>query len=191
MILRSMTGRAAALLVVVALAVGCGVRAEETPRIRDREEIPFGLADPPAPTTLPPPPASGATPSVVCFSDGELLVRWPIDEAALLGRLRAVPSVDAAAFGFVSALPEPALVQSAAVVAGVAEIEVSDTFTDLPTAVQRLAIAQLVCTAASTPGVGQVRFTQDETPLAVPRGDGSLSDDPVSLDDYRTLLGDE
>jgi spore germination protein GerM len=57
---------------------------------------------------------------------------------------------------------------------------------------QRLAIAQLVLTFTSRPGIGQAKFSVNGVSIAVPRGRGDLSrpGDPVSYDDYISLLAD-
>jgi hypothetical protein len=57
---------------------------------------------------------------------------------------------------------------------------------------QRLAIAQLVLTFTSRPGIGQAKFSVNGVSIAVPRGRGDLSKpgDPVSYDDYISLLAD-
>ena len=57
---------------------------------------------------------------------------------------------------------------------------------------QRLAIAQLVLTFTNRPGIGQAIFSVNEVPIAVPRGRGDLSKpgEPVSYDDYTSLIVD-
>jgi len=56
---------------------------------------------------------------------------------------------------------------------------------------QPLAIAQIVLTLTSRPGIGQVNFLVNGEPQAVPRGGGELApaDEPVAYDDYAMLLG--
>lgn len=55
---------------------------------------------------------------------------------------------------------------------------------------QPLAIAQIVLTLTSRPGIGQVNFLVNGKPQAVPRGGGELApaDQPVAYDDYAMLL---
>ena len=55
---------------------------------------------------------------------------------------------------------------------------------------QRAAIAQIVLTLVSRPGVGQVQFTRDGELMRVPRRDGLQSDpgELVSRQDYESLL---
>jgi hypothetical protein len=52
-----------------------------------------------------------------------------------------------------------------------------------------LAYAQIVCTLTSQGAeVGTVSFTRDGQPLAVPRGDGSLSTGALTIADYADLI---
>ena len=55
---------------------------------------------------------------------------------------------------------------------------------------QPLAIAQIVLTLTSRPGIGQVAFLVNGQPQSVPRGGGELAapDAPVAYDDYAMLL---
>ena len=75
---------------------------------------------------------------------------------------------------------------------GVATVDlVGDLFEDIPGGVeQRRAIAQIVLTLTMRPGIGQVRFTLDGEPLAVPKLGNVLSDpgEPVARIDYESLL---
>jgi spore germination protein GerM len=50
-----------------------------------------------------------------------------------------------------------------------------------------LAVGQIVCTLAYQPGIGQVSFTVAGAPVQVPTDDGSLTSDPVTIDDYSTI----
>ena len=75
---------------------------------------------------------------------------------------------------------------------GVATVDlVGDLFEDIPGGVeQRRAIAQIVLTLTMRPGIGQVSFTLDGEPLAVPKLGNVLSDpgEPVARIDYESLL---
>jgi hypothetical protein len=65
-----------------------------------------------------------------------------------------------------------------------------EPFDQIDPADQRAAIAQIVLTLVSRPGVGQVQFTRDGVPMRVPRRDGLQSDagELVSRQDYESLL---
>ena len=62
-------------------------------------------------------------------------------------------------------------------------------FEQIPQEDQRVAIGQIVLTLTGVAGVGQVRFAQGGSPLAVPRGSGDLSDPGQALAprDYQEL----
>jgi len=54
---------------------------------------------------------------------------------------------------------------------------------------QILALAQVVLTATSVAGVADVRFTLEDQPVDIPRGDGTLSSGPLTTRDYASLRG--
>ena len=78
---------------------------------------------------------------------------------------------------------------------GVATVDlVGELFETIPGGVeQRRAIAQIVLTLTARRGIGQVRFTLDGEPLAVPKLGNVLSDpgEPVARIDYESLLDDD
>lgn len=74
---------------------------------------------------------------------------------------------------------------------GLATVEVEGSLlTEISPIDQPLAIAQIVLTLTSRPGIGQVEFRVDGDPQAVPRGGGELApaDEAVAYDDYAMLL---
>jgi spore germination protein GerM len=75
---------------------------------------------------------------------------------------------------------------------GIATIELPPGFFEqIPGEDQLLAIGQIVLTVTEVGGIGQVLFTQNGSPLGVPRGPGGgLSDgtEPLSRRDYQELL---
>lgn len=74
---------------------------------------------------------------------------------------------------------------------GVATVNATRAFLNSLSAVdQRLAIAQIVLTLTSRPGIGQVVFYVDGKAIAVPRGRGDLSGagDAVTFDDYANII---
>lgn len=100
-----------------------------------------------------------------------------------------LPTGDIAA-GLRTAIPE-GFEASVAVERGIATVDLPSTFTiDVQGPDQRLAIAQIVLTLTRRAGIGQVIFTSDRSPLAVPRGRGDLTAPGglVACDDYDNLL---
>lgn len=74
---------------------------------------------------------------------------------------------------------------------GIATVDVSGALlTEISPIDQPLAIAQIVLTLTSRPGVGQVEFRVDGDPQAVPRGGGELAraNEAVAYDDYAMLV---
>lgn len=117
----------------------------------------------------------------------------PATATQTLAILIAGPSAEAATTGLRSAVPK-FFIASVDVLRGVARIDAGSSFLkDLPAADQKLAIAQLVLTLTSRPGIGQVLFSVDGVAIAVPRGRGDLAAAGVAVtfDDYTNLIAQE
>ncbi|NBW91913.1 MAG: hypothetical protein EBR53_05590 [Actinobacteria bacterium] len=74
---------------------------------------------------------------------------------------------------------------------GVANVNAKRGYLDLAKpSEQRLAIAQIVLTLTSQPGIGQVTFSVAGKPIGVPRGRGDIAGAgiPVTFDDYKMLV---
>lgn len=183
------------LVGLAATLAACGVRTEDHARFVDDDEVPFDLLD--VATTRPPETATptDATSSVeLCFVDGELVVPAPrpapadIDLPDAVRLLADGPNRLEEAAGLGSALPDGAVAGPVESAGGVAEVDLAESFADAGGQQQLLAIAQVVCTLTARPGIGQVAFTLDGEPIAVPRGDASTTTDPVTRDDYRRII---
>jgi hypothetical protein len=77
--------------------------------------------------------------------------------------------------------------------AGFATVDLAvEPFDDIEDRDQRLAIAQIVLTLTRRPGIGQVQFSLEGEPLAVPGADGVQTDpgELVSREDFEDLLVD-
>ena len=72
--------------------------------------------------------------------------------------------------------------------AGVATVDLADEASQRLTTDPLATVAQLVCTLTRQPGIGLVRFTVSGVAAQVPLADGTLSNGPVSADDYLVLL---
>lgn len=117
------------------------------------------------------------------------LPRDPDAQSVLDSLLAGYP---ASAFGpdVRSAIPRD-LDATVTVERGLATVDVAGSLlTEISPIDQPLAIAQIVLTLTSRPGVGQVEFRVDGEPQAVPRGGGELArdDEPVAYDDYAMLV---
>jgi spore germination protein GerM len=76
---------------------------------------------------------------------------------------------------------------SVRVQSGVATIDLSGDFAGIGGQEQILALAQLVYTATAAQGVLGVRLSLDSKAVEVPRGDGTLSQEPLGPADYAGL----
>ena len=185
------------ILATLALAAGlvaCGVPTGGSVQVEDPEDVPFGLLEE-APTTTP--PATAAVPAgtalQVCLLRDESLVRVPraagLDATLsdVVDVLAAGPTPEERDEGITTALGDQPLIAGVDAAQGVAAVDLTEAFAADVGARQVLAVAQVVCTLTGRPGIGQVTFTLDGEPVAVPRGDGSTTAAPVSIDDYRLL----
>ncbi len=211
---RTLLNLAGTLTAIGIIVTSCSIPGDGSVKQIDADKIPYELN---ATTTSSPPttvPASTTTTPVVetttstssstipveivsmFFVAGTQVV--PIDRLLLspaaapqvLAALSEGPPEGDAAAGLRSALPI-GFAAEVTVERGVATVVLPGTFiTDLPGGEQRLAIAQIVLTLTRQSGVGQVRFTSNNEPQAVPRGRGDLTTPgaTVACDDYANLL---
>ena len=178
------------LLAVAIIAVAaCGVRTDRDVVVADPEDVPFGLLEEETTeTTVVRPNAAEVT---ICLWDGDRLreVRTggPSNAAETLALLASPPRNEETRL-LSTAVFEKTIFRSVSVTAGVARVDLATSFTQADATAQRAVIAQAVCTLTARPGIGQVEFTLDGTPVAVPRGDGSTTADRVTREDYAGLL---
>lgn len=182
--------RAVVVIALAALLAGCGLSAGETATGIDDDDVPYGLLDSDAAAVVSPPEGRAVE---LCLLRGDVLVpvNRPVDPpAALIDIARALAEVTdsetaAELRTSIVASDEITSVQRAA---GVATVALASEASQRLTADPLATVAQLVCTLTRQPGVGLVRFTVGDIPAEVPRADGSLSNGPVSADDYASLL---
>lgn len=186
----------AAVGLTMALAA-CSVGPQDRPAPVDDDAVPFGLldADRAAPPAAPAPTSDDTL--VFLVDDDDDLVGVPRSDATrsvdgLVNALRTPSSVQERSRGLRSPIgdSDPPLVEGATLEGGLATVDVAPLFTNLDAGTQRLAIAQVVLSFTSLPGVGQVSFTIAERPVDVPLADGSLDSGPLTRDDYDDLLAE-
>jgi spore germination protein GerM len=95
-------------------------------------------------------------------------------------------AVEAAA-GVRTAISNQTRLLSVRIQSAVATIDLSGDFAAIGGRDQILAVAQLVYTATAAQGVLGVRLSLDGKPVEVPRGDGTLTQDPLNPADYSAL----
>jgi len=177
-------------VVAVVVGAGCGVPTDGPVRLEDPVDVPFGLLDDAPPSVAGPIGADGQLVEVfLVSSDGTEVVstaRRVADPSAagVVAEVgRDVPPPEAAA-GLRSVLEDRALVLGVTEADRLATIDVAPDFTDLAAAEQLRAVAQLVLTATARPDVDAVRFLLDGADVEVPRGDGSLTREPLAAVDF-------
>ena len=174
----------------VVLGAGCSVPVEESARVQADGAVPFGLLDEEAPALVRPPGEPTADVEL-CFVAGRSLARvtQPVETSSSpleVARALAVPPPEPA--GLTTALTDGSLVTGIDVRGGVARVDLAPPVATVGSEAQLLLVAQLVCTLTALPGVGQVTFLLDGTPVQVPTSDGSLTPGPVARDHYAGMI---
>ncbi len=190
----------AALALAVAVAggavSGCGIPAEDDATLARAEDVPFDLlAEIPETTssTVASPAGSSTTKATIFLVQGERLapverdVPAPPTGEGVVEALERGPTRSEAALGLRSALVGNDVMRSIGISGGIASVDLGTGFTDIVGRDQIMALAQIVSTVTGLPGVGRVAFTLEGVPVGVPRGDGAVTTESVSRDDYALL----
>ena len=194
------TGLSRTLWLVIACA-SCAIPAGGDFQAIPDSEVPYELSSPrttlapSAVTTLPGSDTSTEAVDAYFISNSRVLkivrlVAAPAGPDQALATLSALDTQDPALAGLRTAIPKT-FSATVSVERGVASVDSTrgllDTLSPLD---QRLAVAQIVLTLTSRPGIGQVLFSVDGVPTGVPRGRGDLAGPltPVTFDDYSSLV---
>ena len=183
----------ALLAAATATAAGCGVPRDHKPQALALADLPPALA-PDAGQATTTTTAGALQVDVVIFLARQdrtvRVVRTLATPVAVEDRLRALlsgPTDAERATGIRTAIAPDATVLHATVTGGVADVDLSSSFVDLTGQEQILAVAQVVFTATETPGVSGVRFELAGERVAVPTGDGTLTDGPLTRSNFEAL----
>jgi spore germination protein GerM len=190
-------GRALAAAALVALigAAACGIPPDDQATLAAPGSVPFDLlGQAPSVTANNPIPSLAPTEKAAVFLvQGERLapvqreLPAPVSVESVLEALAAGPTTTEVQLGLRTALLASGLMRSGGVSGGIATIDLGQPFTEIAGRDQIVALAQIVSTVTGLPGVGRVRFTLDGNPVGILRGDGAVTTDTVSRDDYATL----
>ena len=178
----------ALLVLLTPVAAACGVPQDDEPRALSAAEVPFASA------------AASAAPA----DDGNRQVElWFVRDGRVVPTARrvdgptSVPALGELLFGgtseeerndgLISVVPSTLSLEEVQVQNGTAVLTLDGPDAEV-LRTQPLAYAQIVATLTSVGSVDGVRFRLDGRDLRVPRGDGSLSDGPVTRNDYAELL---
>ena len=189
---RALINRGLIAVGVLGLVGACAVSGEDSAQPTRDETVPFDLLEPDVPSLLPSPSAGSTEAVPLCFvvDDGLAVVDTALPRSAdledVVVALSRPPEADEAALR--TAIGAPSIVREVELLGGVAHVDLTEDVSTLGGDEQLHAVGQVVCTLTAQPGVGLVSFTLDGSPVDVPRADGSLTDRPVSRDDYSELL---
>ena len=184
---------AAVVVVLAAVVASCGVATDDGPRALPRSDVPFDLLAPSTTTVSSTTPVAVTTEVPVYLvaggrlTDVRRLVESPPSLFRALESLLAGPTAEESGAGLRSAVTNQSRLLSVRVQSGVATIDLSGEFAGIGGQEQILALAQLVYTATAAQGVLGVRFSLDSKAVEVPRGDGTLTQEPLGRTDYAGL----
>lgn len=193
----SRTVRLLGLALIASVTTACGVPTGGPPDPIPAQQVPGDLVSPgsSAPST-PSPPARPDQPRLYLIgSDGALTPRArplpdgdPVDQLdALLAELAAGPSSDELGDQLSSALGPGTTLELTGLDASTATVELGGT--DAPDGRRsRHAVAQIVLTATSVPGIAAVVLTRAGQRIEAPLPSGELTSQALTAQDYAPFL---
>jgi hypothetical protein len=177
--------------IIIALAVlACGVATDPAP-VHFDDDVKAAVAA----ALTPPPTASPAESGRLVdlyFIAGERLVGLtrtvPDDPGAVVRALIDGPGATEVNLDLRTAIPPATQVRAVVVTDGTARVDLSADFTAVGGQEEIFAVAQIVITLTSLAQVDGVTFAIDGADVAVPTGEGSVADSPLTPRDYQSLL---
>ena len=180
-----------AVSVTVLVIAGCTITSENSANELTDEQVPFDLLDADRAGNELPTDVGGVGEVYMVAGDQLLSVPRPIapdaDLAAVISVLTSGPTRNEGAIGLRSALPRDRTILSVSQSRRTATVDLDPAFAEIRAAEQPIAIAQIVFTLTRRPDIERVAFTLEGEPLEVPRGDGSLTSDPLTPGDFPEL----
>jgi spore germination protein GerM len=184
------TARMSVLVTVLLTLAACGVPAQQEahPVTLPRRALDV------APSSAAPEPM-GEVAQVLCLVRDNRLVQTvrrvdaPQNPQQQLDQLVAGPTSSEQMQGLSTALATTALVVNLPGRQSIAAVEVSEAGEGTARSDEVLAYGQIVCTLTSRADIAAVAFLRGGESLQVPRGDGTLSSQPLRAGDYRSLIG--
>ncbi|MGC9670585.1 GerMN domain-containing protein [Planosporangium sp. 12N6] len=176
---------------VGALLAGCaGVPAEESAREITPPPGPYQAVVSAAPTTAVPGTLSE---KLFLVKDAKLVavsrqVHVQPTADTLVRDLLAGPTDSERDDGFSSALAGANVITGVRLVDGEAIAEIGSGLTGAGRNDDVLAFAQVVCTLDNRPDIHGVSFTRNGQRIGIPRADGSLTQGPLTVADYTSLI---
>lgn len=173
-----------------ALLAACGLPAQDRPSVVSQTLPPVAVSESPSVATT-----RQVTATIYLVREKALVpvqreVDAPVSVSGLMDAITAGPTPQEQARGLRSALLLPLSVESAFVARdGQADVALASNVAETGAAERVLAFGQIVLSLTAPPGIRTVRFSVDGKALPVPRQGGSLTTEPVSGQDYQTLVG--
>jgi hypothetical protein len=184
---------AAACLAAVGVGTACGIPPDDHATLAAPGSVPFDLLGQAPSVTAPTQLASPTEKATLFLVQGERLapvqreLPAPVSVESVLEALAAGPTATEVQLGLRTALLTAGLMHSGGVSGGIATIDLGQPFTEIAGRDQIVALAQIVSTVTGLPGVGRAKFTLGGNPVGILRGDGAVTTESVSRDDYATL----
>ena len=181
------------MLLLATVVAGCGIPPDDQATLAQPGSVPYDLLGDGPPATATPQVAALTEKATIFLVQGERLapvqreLPAPVSVDSVLEALAAGPTTTEVQLGLRTALLTADLMRSGGVTGGIATIDLGQPFTEIAGRDQIVALAQIVSTVTGLPGVGRVRFTFDGQPVGILRGDGAVTTETVSRDDYATL----
>lgn len=207
-----------AVVCAAALVAGCGVPVTGKPEVLSTSAVPYNLLQSPTPSSsgasptgtgtgtgsrtgtaqpTTPAPAGQVTGRVAFVADEQRVVLQPRTvpsgtplevTQALLRQLEAGPTQTERTRGLASAVATGTGLRATSIVGQLAMIDLAEeTPVQAPDRL-RVAVAQIVLTATSQAGVTQVLLSRAGQPVSAPLANGSLTSEPLTARDYRSLI---
>lgn len=171
---------------VAILLVGCGIPLDSGPEVFDLEEFNPPVEDGP---TL----GEMAAASMYLVRDEALMhvtrdLALPLDATTILTSLFDDVTEPEVRANLRTAIPPEARILGVTAEGTILCIDVSREFAIIGGEEEIFAVAQIVLTASHIEGVEAVTFELEGVPTPVPFANGALSVEPVSADDYASLV---
>lgn len=190
----SRIGRSPVLLALALAAVtACGIPQDAEPTTTPGGVVMPAVAPSNAAPADPADP-SPAEPNLAVFlvraDHLEKIVRGASEDdlTRTLSVLLAGPTEAELMAGLRTAIGPETELRSAHLEGDTAVVDLSAAFVEIGGQEQILAVAQIVLTATTVPGVGRVRFLLEGQAVEIPRADGTLTSESLGAADYEVLL---
>lgn len=184
---------ALAVALVVTMAASCAVRPDSRATETRREDVPFGLLDTAASTTVGSRVAATETVAVYfSTADGvtavERRVAAPASVSGALTELAAGPTDVEQQGGISTQIADSTVLGSVRDGKDLVQVQVSDAIRAQPPASQMLAAAQIVLTVTSVAPAARVVLLDRGEPLGVPLPSGEVTSEPVGAAEFQILI---